>query len=60
MSIWNLLTNTIEGAAQVTINTAKLVVGAALSPIDDGETIEDAAKGVRDGVEKIDDSEPKP
>jgi len=53
MSIWGLLGNTIEGVAQVTVNTAKAVVVAPLSVLDEGKPLEDATDGIANGVEKI-------
>ena len=53
MSIWGLLGNTIEGVAQVTINTAKVAVSAPLSVLDDGKSLDDAVDGISKGVEKI-------
>ena len=53
MSIWNLMGSTIEGVAQVTVNTAKAVVVAPLSVLDAGKSLEDATDGIANGVEKI-------
>jgi hypothetical protein len=57
MSIFDLLKNTVEGVAQVTVNVVKLPVGAVIAPLDDGKSIVDAASGIVEGVNKIGDAE---
>lgn len=59
MGIFDLITNTIEGAAEVAVNTAKVVVGAAIIPLDEGKTANDAIDGIRGGAEKIGKSTPQ-
>lgn len=49
----NLATNTITGAAQVVVGTVKVGVGALVSPIDDGDTLNDAMGNVKEGMKKI-------
>lgn len=55
MGLWNLVSNTVEGVAEVGTNTAKAVV----SPFADAATgfeshhTEDAIDGINKGFEKI-------
>ncbi len=53
MSLWNLVASTVEGVAQVAVNTGKLVVSPIAAPFDDGQAIEDSAEGIAEGFEKI-------
>jgi len=53
MGLFDLLSNTIEGVAETTINTAKLVVSPIAAPFDEGEAMEDSVDGIVKGVEKI-------
>ena len=53
MSILDLITNTIEGAAQVAVNVMKAPIGIVVSPVDDGKTALDAVGGLVDGLSKI-------
>jgi len=54
MSIFDLVTNTIEGTAQVAVNSAKAVVGIAALPVDiEAKTLREAGRGISDGMEKI-------
>lgn len=57
MGLFDLVKNTVEGVAQVAVNTVKLPLGVLVSPLDDGRSIVDAAKGIAEGVEKIGDAE---
>lgn len=51
--MFKIFTNVIEGTLQTAVNTVKLPFGVIVSPIDDGKTIKDSAKGVIKGLEKI-------
>lgn len=51
--MFKIITNTLEGAVQATINTVKVPIGVVIAPLDDGQTIADAVEGVKDGVKKI-------
>lgn len=57
MGLFDLIVNTVEGAAQATLNAAKLPLGVLVAPLDDGKTITDAADGLVEGVQKIGDAE---
>lgn len=57
MGLFDLIRNTVEGVAQVAVNTMKLPLAAVVAPLDDGRSIADAAKGITEGVEKIGDAE---
>lgn len=57
MGLFDLIVNTVEGAAQATLNAAKLPLGILVAPLDDGKTITDAADGLVEGVQKIGDAE---
>ena len=56
MSLFKLLTNTIEGAVQVPLAAAKAAAGAVLLPLDDGETVKDGLADVVEGARKIGDA----
>ena len=52
--MFKLLTNTMEGAAQVAIGTVKLVAAPVTNLVDlEKDHFEDAAKTIQNGVEKI-------
>jgi hypothetical protein len=53
MGLLDLITNTVEGAAQVAVNVVKAPVGIVALPLDDGQTVKDAAAGVVEGLEKV-------
>jgi hypothetical protein len=53
MGLLDLITNTVEGAAQVAVNVVKAPVGIVTLPLDDGQTIKDAASGIVEGLEKV-------
>ncbi len=53
MSLWDLVSKTVEGVAQVTVNAAKLAVSPIVVPFDGGEALEDSADGIAEGLEKI-------
>ena len=56
MSLFNLISNTIEGATQATLGTAKLVASPVTQLIDlDSEKshAEDAIDNISDGINKI-------
>lgn len=53
MGLLDLIKNTAEGVAQVAVNTAKLPLAAVVAPLDNGQSIADAAQAITDGVEKI-------
>lgn len=57
MGLFDLIANTVEGAAQATLNAAKLPLGVLVAPLDDGKAIAEAADGVVEGVSKIGDAE---
>jgi hypothetical protein len=57
MGLFNLLTNTVEGALQSTIGAAKVSVGLLVTPIDEGTTLQSGMENMRDGMEKIGNSE---
>lgn len=57
MGLFDLIVNTVEGAAQATLNAAKLPLGVLVAPLDDGKTITDAADGLVEGIQKIGDAE---
>jgi hypothetical protein len=40
-------------AAQVAVNVVKAPVGIVTLPLDDGQTVKDAAAGVVEGLEKV-------
>ena len=60
MGFLSLLTNTIEGAAEVAVNTAKLVVSPLAAPFDEGQAMADSAEGIRKGVGKIGNASDEP
>lgn len=49
----SIFTNTIEGLVEATVNTIKAPIGAALLPLDNGKTLNDAVEGVTEGLEKV-------
>lgn len=53
MSLWDLVSNTAEGVAQMAVNTAKLAVSPIVAPLDQGKAMEDSADGIAEGLEKI-------
>jgi hypothetical protein len=53
MSLFNLISNTVEGVAQLAVNAVKLPIAALVAPLDEGKAVADAANGVVAGVEKI-------
>lgn len=57
MALFDLIKNTVEGAAEAAVNVVKLPVGVLVAPLDDGKSIADAAKGVAEGVRKIGNAE---
>ncbi len=59
MGIFDLVLNTVEGAVQVAVNTAKVSVGVVVGVVDDGKTVSDAIDGIEDGLEKIGKAEPQ-
>lgn len=58
MGIFDLLTNTVEGVAQAAVNVVKLPVSVLVAPLDDGRSIQEAAEGVVEGIQKIGDTRP--
>lgn len=56
MGIFDLLKNTVEGVTEATVNVVKLPVAVIVAPLDDGQSIADAAKGVAEGVQKMGDA----
>lgn len=59
MGLFGLISNTVEGVAEATINTGKSVVGTATAIVDNGKTIQEGLEGVEKGLSKIGDSESK-
>lgn len=59
MGLFDLVVNTVSGTLQATVNVAKGAVGVVAAPFDDGETLEEAARGIRNGVSKIGDARPE-
>ena len=57
MGLFDLVTNTVEGITETTINTAKLVVSPVVAPFDNGKAIDDSIQGIENGIEKIGKSE---
>lgn len=57
MSIFKLLSNTVEGTLETAVNGAKLAASPILAPFDGGDCMEDSVKGVASGVKKIGDAE---
>lgn len=57
MGILDLVTNTVEGVAEITVNSAKLIVSPLAAPFDEGKAMGDSAEGIRKGVEKVGKSE---
>ena len=54
MSIFDLVTNTIEGTAEVAINSAKAGIGIVAQPVDpEAKTLREAGCGISGGLEKI-------
>ena len=53
MGLFNLVTNTIEGAAQTTIGAAKAAVGTITAVLDEGKTPNSGLENMSDGVSKI-------
>ncbi|WP_156025855.1 hypothetical protein [Sulfitobacter sp. 20_GPM-1509m] len=53
MSLFKLITNTVEGAIQAPIAATKYVTGATVAMLDDGKMMEDASDDLSDAVEKI-------
>lgn len=58
MGLFDLIKNTVEGAAQAAVNVAKVPLGVVIAPIDDGKAISEAVQGIEDGVKKIGDAGP--
>jgi hypothetical protein len=56
MGLLDLATNTFTGVAEVAANTAKLGIGAAIAPFDDGKVFTDAAGGIASGLDKVGDT----
>lgn len=57
MGLFDLLMNTVEGAAQVTVNLVKLPAAVIVAPLDDGKAIGEAAAGIVEGVSKLGEAE---
>lgn len=57
MGLLDLVSNTVTGVAEVTVNSAKLGVGVVAAPLDDGETLDQAVDGIRSETDKIGKSE---
>ena len=54
MSILDLVKNTIEGTAEVAINSAKAGIGIVALPVDpEAKTLREAGRGISEGLEKI-------
>lgn len=53
MGLFNLISNTVEGVLETTVNTAKLAVSPLAVPFDDGKMMDDSAEGISKGIEKI-------
>lgn len=53
MGLLDLIKNTVEGAAEATVNVVKLPLGLLVAPLDGGRSIAEAAKGIAEGVGKI-------
>lgn len=51
--MFNLISNTIEGIAEIAINTVKAPIGMLVLPLDDGQTLCDSVDGIVDGLEKV-------
>lgn len=58
MGLFDLVTNTVTGVVQATVNVVKLAPAVVVAPLDDGKSIADAAQGVVDGIEKIGKDDP--
>ncbi len=56
MSLFNLISNTVEGVAQAAVGTAKSGVGVVISPLDGGHTLEKGLENLCEGVDKVGDS----
>lgn len=52
MGLFDLIANTVEGAAEVAANAAKALASPALLPFD-ADALDDAADGIEKGVKKI-------
>lgn len=57
MGLFDLLKNTVEGAAQVTVNLVKLPAAVIVAPLDEGNAIGEAAVGIVEGVSKLGEAE---
>jgi hypothetical protein len=53
MGLFDLISNTVEGIAEVAVNTAKVAAGVAIAPVDGGEALKDAGQGVLNGLRKV-------
>lgn len=60
MSIFDLISNTVEGAIQAPLGAAKATVGVLTAPLDQGETIQDGLENMVEGVQKIGDADAPP
>lgn len=56
MGLLDLITNTVEGVAQVAINTVKLPVAVIVDTSGETSATSDAADRIFDGIDKIGDA----
>jgi len=53
MGLFDILTNTVEGVADVAVNVVKATIGVATLMFDEGETLDEAGDGISKGLSKI-------
>jgi hypothetical protein len=53
MGIFDMISNTVEGVAQVALSPVKATIGLVVAPLDDGETVANAAEDLVEGARKI-------
>lgn len=51
--MFRFVSDIIEGALGVAVNTVKLPLGVVAIPFDDGDTLADAVEGITDNLKKI-------
>lgn len=59
MGIFDLLTNTVEGVAEVTANVVTAPLGVAMVMFDDGKAMEETSDGIANGLSKIGSTKPQ-
>ena len=49
----DILSNTLTGVIQTTVNVVKIVPAVLIVPLDDGKALSNACDGISKGVDKI-------